>query len=232
MAFDRLDTNTIVTLHSSGSRSLARGRSDGGTLQTSAKGVSKTCKTDTRPDLGIFMCGTSGFSQGGGTRDPGLLWGEHRVSASCGNVKLSGFECPYRRGRWTAPEKVICTILETNSWADGWVISARACVFLWLVETAQNQHQTFIAMSGPRNHNAGIIFDFHILVFSSISEYKPTYKTAELVCTPGPSAPVLLHACSSGTYQHLCLRELSSRFHSCDAHLRTGWVFQSVSLCV
>lgn len=73
MAFDRLDTNTIVTLHSSGSRSLAHGRSDGGTLQTSAEGVSNTCKTDTRPGQYIFMCGTSGFSRGGGTQDPELL---------------------------------------------------------------------------------------------------------------------------------------------------------------
>lgn len=73
MAFDRLDTNTIVTLHSSGSRSLAHGRSDGGTLQTSAEGASNTCKMDTRPDQCIFMCGTLGFSQGGGTQDPELF---------------------------------------------------------------------------------------------------------------------------------------------------------------
>lgn len=78
----------------------------------------------------------------------------------------------------------------------------------------------------------GIIFDFHIFVFSGTSEYKPTYETAQLICTPDPTAPVLLHAWSSGTHQHLCIRELSSRFHSCGAHLCTGWVFQSVSLCV
>lgn len=106
MAFDRLDTNTIVTLHSSGSRRV------GGTLQTSAEGVSKTCKTDTRAGLCRFRCGTSGSSQGGGTQDPELVWGEYCVSASCEKVNLSGFECPYWQGRWTAPEKVICTILE------------------------------------------------------------------------------------------------------------------------
>lgn len=45
MAFDRLDTNTIVTLHSSGSsRSLVHGRSNIHTLQISAWGLQRSAK--------------------------------------------------------------------------------------------------------------------------------------------------------------------------------------------